>query len=192
MHMENRSSRLMSVKRGADMTQSLLYAAFALVVLISVLAVYQVVDFNAKKRESAQIMTGISSELPLMKPGNPTRGYPGYQTDRLIDRGILGSENLRTVGAERLISLPYGGGVGYLIVPTLDYIFSGDGQVQIVWPDNTIRARHLCAYLSSGDQGVLRDGPLGNQYAILSASCDASSPALLINVSYRGTDTPAI
>ncbi len=158
------------------MTQALLYAAFAIIVLISVLAMYQVVTMNAKKTQVTRLMSAITTELQSMSlAGNGTfEGVPA----RLVARGAIPRDSLKSSngGRNEVITLPFDGNI--------DMYFEGAGASGtpltgiISWANPTRSAVALCNYLSAGEVGALISGPLGSDYVITQTVCESGSPAV--------------
>ncbi len=162
-------------KRGADMTQALLYAAFAIIVLISVLAMYQIVSLNAKKEETTRVMNVISSEIRTMARGSAANmesyinGSASFE-GRLIDLGIVPQSAV----SDGDIVLPYNGTLeagGFAINGAHDETF----YMQIMFMNASRGGRALCAYLGSGSEyatqgaapAMIENGPLGANYTVI-------------------------
>ncbi len=152
-------------KRGADMTQALLYAAFAIIVLISVLAMYQVVTVNNNKAEASRIMSMISNDLRLTaKTGASARDLTAAA---FIARGAVPATAIS--GEE--IRLPYGGILRFnnfgLGDPTIQPLMG----VEIYFEEGSRGTTALCTYLSAGSDSPtaftkVDAGPLGENYMV--------------------------
>ncbi len=172
-------------KRGADMTQALLYAAFAIIVLISVLAMYQVVSFNAAKTRTVMLLTNISNESRILYRGG---SFGGLTTAKIIEAGVIPRDSVITGNR---IGLPYGG--------EGDLFGSADvAQITITWPSASRSAKNLCTFLASGDKAVSEMkffdmGPLGTDYAV-GGFCDGEAaggtPALIVQYLTEHTQIP--
>lgn len=159
-------------KRGADLTQAMLYAAFAIIVLISVLAMYQVVSLNTNKTTSTRTMSMASSEARTLYRN--ADNFTGLTSQRLIDAGAVPTDAID--GA--LISLPYNG--------TVEFEPNGADNTTydatVTFAQSTRSSRALCTFLSSGQAGVIITGPMGSEYTVNSgAACDdATAPTFSV------------
>lgn len=152
-------------KRGADMTNALLWAAFAIVVLISILGMYQVVQLNSNKTSATRTVSTVSNEARTLFR-NAT-DFTGLTNTLLVQAGAV--TNDATDGTST-ITLPYGTGVVFAANATDATTF--DATMTFA---NTRGARSLCTFLTSGDTGVLINGPMGSDY-IVPGDVDCSTP----------------
>lgn len=154
-------------KRGADMTQALLYAAFAIVVLISVLAMYQVVTLNSNKTTASRTVSTAAQEARTLFRNSVD--FTGLDNKTLIQAGAVPTDAF--TGTET-ITLPYGG--------TIVYAPATGGKFQAtVTLSNTRGGKALCTFLSSGatvdeDSGVAAviTGPMGAEYSLAAAPAE--------------------
>lgn len=152
-----RAARADSRKRGADMTNALLWAAFAIVVLISILGMYQVVQLNSNKTNATRTMSTVSNEARTLYRNATDFGTTNLN-NTLVQAGAVTNDAIGGTEEARLITLPYGTSV----------TFTGAGQnftAAMTFPGSR-GARSLCTFLTSGDKGVLINGPLGSDYSI--------------------------
>lgn len=181
--------RFITRKFGADMTNALLYAAFAIVIFLAGMKIYEVVDLNARKHEASLIMTGVSEALK----DHPTFYTLAYDeedaaeiTDAIRKTGLINDSHFRDVAGGAELSVPYGGVLSYQIICHK----CGDGVVYLAFMEPTRKAAALCTYLGSGPMGVLRSGPLGTDYSVNAKNCDSDQGGLFINFSYRDIPPP--
>lgn len=157
-------------KRGADLTQAMLYAAFAIIVLISVLAMYQVVSLNTNKTTATRTMSMASSEARTLYRNSDD--FTGLTSQRLIDAGAVPTDAVNGT----TISLPYNGTVEF--GPTAAGSTTYDADV--TFAQNTRSSRALCTFLSSGEAGVIITGPMGSEYQIGTVDCAATAPTFTV------------
>lgn len=160
-------------KRGADLTQAMLYAAFAIIVLISVLAMYQVVSLNTNKTTATRTMSMASGEARTLYRNSDD--FTGLTSQRLIDAGAVPTDAIS--GTD--IALPYNGTVAFRAnagdATTYDAVVTFDGSNR--------SSRALCTFLSSGDRGVIITGPMGSEYTVNTtglACDDENSPTFTV------------
>ena len=171
-------------RRGADMTQSLLYVSYAIIVLIGVLAVYEVVNRNTARKETAQILTNLSAEF-LTWPRGWDNGT--FTQDHLatiakagaFDPGLLSQENGTSV-----LHLPYGARATYTSYGSGGHTLVGT----IMFDPANHRGVSLCNYLIAGAEiaemtGRAISGPLGAEYVVEDAQC--TSDMSYINYAIR-------
>lgn len=153
-------------KRGADMTQALLYAAFAIIVLIAVLGMYQVVMMSNNKTTATRTMTMLSNEGRVLYPVYDATVGPSAQ--RLIDAGAVPTDAIQGETPNQTIKLPYQGTVR--IESTSFVNRGGIFQAVIEFTGNSRNSRALCTYLASGDPegsgSTIDNGPLGSNYVV--------------------------
>lgn len=164
-------------KRGADLTQAMLYAAFAIIVLISVLAMYQVVSLNTNKTTATRTMSMASSEARTLYRNSDN--FDNLTSQTLINAGAVPTD--ATDGTT--ITLPYNGTVEF--GPTATGSTTYDAEV--TFAQSTRSSRALCTFLSSGEAGVIITGPMGSEYEIVDAACGSSNddPAPNFTVTYQ-------
>lgn len=155
-------------KRGADLTQAMLYAAFAIIVLISVLAMYQVVSLNTNKTTSTRTMSMASSEARTLYRNSDD--FTGLTSQRLIDAGAVPTD----AHDGTTITLPYNGTVAF--APAADNNY----QATVLFDGNSRSSRALCTFLSSGETGVIITGPMGSEYQIGTVDCAADDPTFSV------------
>jgi len=141
-------------KRGADMTQALLYAAFAIVVLISVLAMYQVVTLNSNKTTASRTVSTAAQEARTLYRNSVD--FTGLDNTTLIQAGAIPTDAFTGTNT---ITLPYGGTVVY--APAT----GGKFQATVTLSD-TRGGKALCTFLSSGTGGQVITGPMGAEYSV--------------------------
>ena len=158
-------------KRGADMTQALLYAAFAIVVLISVLAMYQVVTLNSNKTVAARTVSTAAQEARTLFRNSAD--FTGLDNATLIQAGAVPTD---AISGTSTITLPYGG--------TVVYAPATDGKFQAtVTLSNTRGGKALCTFLSSGTYGQVITGPMGAEYTVPAAAkagCATAAPFTVV------------
>lgn len=156
-----RAAREDARKRGADMTQALLYAAFAIVVLISVLAMYQVVTLNSNKTTASRTVSTAAQEARTLFRNSVD--FTGLDNATLIQAGAVPTDAVS--GSN--ITLPYQGTVAF--TPAT----GGKFQAAVALSE-TRGGRALCTFLSSGTAGEVITGPMGAEYTV-PASVDCSA-----------------
>lgn len=161
-------------KIGGDMTNALLWAAFAIVVLISILSTYQVVMFNKAKQDMSMTFTAVSTEFHSW-PFSYSDGLG--TTDYALtfrDAGAYNDSDVGTDGMGTYLKLPYesrayfypGGSSNYSMTVA---IYFGDNQ----------RARWLCtASMAGREAGVTQSGLLGFNYEISGGDCSQGTPVV--------------
>lgn len=168
-----RTVRTQTRRRGSDMTNALLWAAFAIVVLISILGMYQVVQLNSNKTTATRTVSMGSSEARTLFRNAGT--FDGLNNEMLIEAGAFPPETLS--GTD--VVLPYGSSVEFLPGQydntTFDGIFRFNG---------TRGAVSLCTFLTSGERDVQISGPLGSDY-ILPTQINCLAPNAEVYVQYR-------
>lgn len=172
---ESMKSRMGARKRGADLMQAMLYAAFAIFVLIAVLGVFQVVQLNSNKNTATRTVSMASSEARTLYRNSDD--FTGLTSQRLIDAGAVPTDAID--GA--LIKLPYQGTVAFAPnatdATTYDAVVAFDG--------NTRSSRALCTFLSAGETGVIITGPMGSEYQISGTPDCANATAPTFTVNYQ-------
>ena len=151
-----RAAREDARKRGADMTQALLYAAFAIVVLISVLAMYQVVTLNSNKTTASRTVSTAAQEARTLYRNSVD--FTGLDSATLIAAGAVPTDAVN--GND--ITLPYQGTVEFAPDATAG---SNKFQATVALSD-TRGGRALCTFLSSGAAGEVITGPMGAEYTV--------------------------
>lgn len=170
-------------KIGGDITQSLLYAAFALVVLMGSLTLYNAVQLNNAKQEAVKVMTAATQSVrQLYKDKN----YSELTMQQIVNSGVIPSSALTGTPPNQRILLAYGGVVE--IVPT----FLNDGfSAFVVFNNSSWRGRALCRFLSSGPRGQMLDGPMGSDYSLDIEHCnDQSFPSFNVLYGLQSNYTP--
>lgn len=178
-------ARMDARKRGADMTQALLYAAFAIIVLISVLGMYQVVTLNSNKTTATRTMSMASGEARTLYRN--ADDFTGLSSARLIQAGAVptdaidgGADGKIETEADNLVKLPYQGAVAFARAadPT-------EFNAVVTFEDDTRSSRALCTFLSSGETGVIITGPMGSEYSIGTPPDCANTTAPTFTVTYQ-------
>ncbi len=154
-----RAARMDARKRGADMTQALLYAAFAIIVLISVLGMYQVVTLNSNKTTATRTMSMASGEARTLYRN--ADDFTGITAQKLIDAGAVPTD---AVNADGTIKLPYQGSVQFAAAGTTGYT-----ATVTFGADPSRSATALCTFLSAGEVDTIITGPMGSEYVIPTA-----------------------
>lgn len=164
-------------KRGADMTQALLYAAFAIVVLISVLAMYQVVTLNSNKTAAARTVSTAAQEARTLYRNSVD--FTGLTNTVLVRAGAVPTDAISGTDG---ITLPYQGSIEF--TEAADSKF----QAEVTFDAGSRGAKALCTFLSSGaavaeEGGVapVITGPMGAEYSASGANtCDSDTPAFTV------------
>lgn len=169
-------------KRGADLTQAMLYAAFAIIVLISVLAMYQVVSLNTNKTTATRTMSMASSEARTLYRNSDD--FTGLSSEQLIAAGAVPSDAIdpgaTNAATDDTIALPYNGTVVFEANATDATTY----DAEVTFDGSNRSSRALCTFLSSGDTGVIITGPMGSEYQIGDTDCD-STTAPSFTVTYQ-------
>lgn len=167
-------------KTGSDMTSALLWAAFSIGVLISIISVYLIVEINSRKREFSEIAHLASTELRrVAKSYESIYAIPNPDTI-LQDYGIIPSQY---VTADNELVLPYG----------LEISFGANSAQEVTVsfsaPDSRL-ASAVCHSLK-GVVAVGEDvitGPMGSNYVLEVAECDRGAGELFIQAAYDVRD----
>lgn len=158
-------------KRGADMTQALLYAAFAIVVLISVLAMYQVVTLNSNKTVASRTVSTAAQEARTLFRNSAD--FTDLDNETLIRAGAVPTD---AISGTDTITLPSGG--------TVVYAPATGGKFQAtVTLSNTRGGKALCTFLTSGTAGEVITGPMGAEYTVPAAAkagCTTAAPFTVV------------
>lgn len=167
-------------KRGADMTQALLYAAFAIVVLISVLAMYQVVTLNSNKTAASRTVSTAAQEARTLYRNSVD--FDGLTNTVLVRAGAVPTDAIGGTEAAPTITLPYQG--------TVEFTDTTDGkfQAEVSFDTGSRGAKALCTFLSSGatpaagtDPAPVITGPMGAEYSASGANtCASDAPAFTV------------
>lgn len=181
MKIEAIKNRMNARKRGADMTQALLYAAFAIVVLISVLAMYQVVTLNSNKTTAARTVSTAAQEARTLFRNSVN--FTGLDNEMLIQAGAVPTD---AISGTETITLPYQGSIDF--EPTAAGADEGKFQATVEL-SATRGGRALCTFLSSGaTTGEVITGPMGAEYKLASTpakACDATTGTNTFAVIYE-------
>ncbi len=169
-------------RRGADLTQGLLYAAFAIVVLITVLSVYQVVMMAHQKNEVARLMSIYTAEIRVQMKATPSdqigafdRAFANLAMSPSVQKDIVyGPYNFSHY------ALPYGGSIHKLATPGNTDRFS----LAVNFGAESRGARALCTFLGSGGVGEIINGPMGSDYRIVRTQCGEGQQVLSVQVAY--------
>ena len=159
-------------KRGADMTQALLYVAFAIVVLISVLAMYQVVTLNSNKTVAARTVSTAAQEARTLYRNSAN--FTGLNNATLIQAGAVPTD---AISGTSTITLPYQG--------TVVFTPEGDKFKAVVALSNTRGGKALCTFLSSGTNGQVITGPMGAEYTVPAGAKTGCATAAPFTVVYE-------
>ena len=166
------TSRRAIRKTGADLTQAMLYAAFAIFVLVSVLYGYTMVDIRRSKANTTTLMSFMSSEIRGLYAGQGNVG--SLDAGHLIRAGSVPLGNAREIDGNSSIIAPHGGFVTFSPADNpLDF------RATIVWPAGGRTPRALCLHLVGTDEEEEGAGPLGTDYVIEDSDCLGESPRLI-------------
>lgn len=172
MKLDNiRAAGAVARKRGADMTNALLWAAFAIVVLISILGMYQVVQLNSNKTSATRTASTVSNEARTLFRN--AKDFSTLNNALLIQAGAV--TNDATDGTST-ITLPYGTAVAFGPAGTGGTTSQFDATLTFA---DTRGAKSLCTFLTSGEKDTLINGPMGSDY-IVPASTDCSTAGNVI------------
>lgn len=190
-------------KLGADLGQSLLYSAFALIIITVVLGISTVVNNALERKEDRQTIAVISAEM--------------MARSKLIEGKIqpLSNEEIISFGAKPNTSgMPVlnSGGVIYnpRILNNADPFgsgYTGYGTMVILWPENTEKQKNTCKTLSNGmttrrdvytnpntgaltasdTSDIVDTGPLGSNYSFFAIFCGDDYPYQALGIHYGGT-----
>lgn len=162
-----------SRKIGIDMSNAMLWAAFAAVILMTTFYTYATVKISHEKRMATTLISAITSDIRGIKEihGN----YDFLSSDFLVDVGSVPDNNIRQVNGETKISFD----------PSSTLVFSPSPNrsrfdLDITWDTNGRIPQAVCRYLASAVSENVPSGALGENYEILSASCSLSSPTLSV------------
>lgn len=158
-------------RSGADLTQAMLYAAFAILVLMSVLYGYTQVELRRSKTNTTALMAFISSEIRGLYAGRANVG--DLSAEHLIHAGSVPLGFAREVDGEFSIVAPHGGFITFS--PTDDPL---DFRATMEWPSGGRTPRALCLHLVGTEEEEESSGPLGTDYVIETADCYSDSPRL--------------
>lgn len=164
------AARAEARKRGADMTNALLWAAFAIVVLISILGMYQVVQLNSNKTSATRTVSTVSNEARTLFRN--AQDFTGLNNALLVQAGAV--TNDATDGVSD-ITLPYGTDVVFAVGAPDATTFTATMDFGA---DPSRGAIALCTFLTSGDTTGLINGPMGSDYTITSADCAAGDAVI--------------
>lgn len=173
MKIEAIKNRMSARKRGADMTQALLYAAFAIVVLISVLAMYQVVTLNSNKTTAARTISTAAQEARTLFRNSVD--FEDLDTAMLIQAGAVPTDAIGGTEEAPTITLPYQGTVAF------DDAAGGKFQATVAL-SGTRGGRALCTFLSSGVSSEVITGPMGAEYSgtLADGACSGANPGFTV------------
>lgn len=147
-------------KRGADMTQALLYAAFAIVVLISVLAMYQVVTLNSNKTVASRTVSTAAQEARTLFRNSAN--FADLDNATLIQAGAVPTDAINGTN----ITLPYQGTITFAPEGGASPVAGSNKFQATVAIPNSRGGRALCTFLSSGTAGTVITGPMGAEYTV--------------------------
>lgn len=168
-----RAAREDARKRGADMTQALLYAAFAIVVLISVLAMYQGVTLSNNKTNASRTVSTAAQEARTLYRNSVD--FTGLSNETLIQAGAVPTD---AVSGTNIIKLPYQG--------TVVFGPAADGKFQaVVTPTNTRGGKALCTFLASGAPDQVITGPMGAEYVVPATAAAGCATGATFTVTYE-------
>ncbi len=156
-------------KRGADMAQALLWAAFALLVVVTALYAFTVVDIRRSKAATTESIAAISGEIRGVFTNS--EDFSGLNNDFLINAGSVPVGNVRDTNGVRTIVLPHGGALSFAPGNT-QHTFNA----RIDWAVSGRTPLALCLHIASTGTGEAISGPLGVDYEIERADCYAESP----------------
>lgn len=173
LKLSNLRARLAARKRGYEATQMLLFTAFVIIGMISVLALYQVVMLNSNKTKATQVVSMASGEARTLYRNSDN--FTGLSSATLIAAGAVPTDAVSGTN----IVLPYQGTVAF--APSA----SGNTfEATVTFPASTRSTRALCTFLSTGQTGVIITGPMGSEYQLGTADC-ASTTAPTFGVTYQ-------
>lgn len=170
-----RAAREDARKRGADMTQALLYAAFAIVVLISVLAMYQVVTLNSNKTTASRTVSTAAQEARTLFRNSAD--FTGLSNTVLVQAGAVPTDAINGASG---ITLPYQGNVVFAPSAT-----AGKFDATVTFASDSRGAQALCTFLSSGVGEDVITGPMGAEYAEGASAPDCTNAAPTFVVTYE-------
>lgn len=172
MKIEAIKNRMSARKRGADMTQALLYAAFAIVVLISVLAMYQVVTLNSNKTTASRTVSTAAQEARTLFRNSVD--FIGLNTAMLVQAGAVPTDAIGGTPEAPTITLPYQG--------TVAFTPNGNKFQAAVALSGTRGGRALCTFLSSGVGANVITGPMGAEYSgtLAADACSGATPGFTV------------
>lgn len=150
-------------RRGADMTQSLLYAALALVVVIVGFGLYRIVDTNVAKKEMSGMLINISTGMHEF--GQTHRSLFDIQDvdNMLADRGMV---PVAYVTSYDTVDVP--GGM------RLHFLFTGPRSMTMTYVGTSSKSVAVCQYLTAGTSVGERveSGKMGRNYTPIGINCD--------------------
>lgn len=177
-----RTVRNFTRRRGSDLTNSLLWSAFAILILLSVLALVRVVNMNQTRMEMIQDVNLIVSEARTLHLRKSS--YQGLTTNTLIRSGALPPKMVKDLNGQGRffqLVLPKGGYVA--VNPGAFSARDPNAFEMILYFGNDRDSQSLCHYMSGGREdfteysnnvnydNLIETGPLGTNYVMNQITC---------------------
>lgn len=174
-HLRQRTRRL-----GAELTNGLLWAAFALAMVIAIFGVRAYLSQQEMRTNSVNAAAQIASQVGILTALNKRADSDALYQD-VINSGSVADDYLLNFGPDRYIVLPSWGVIDIYNDPLSDgYVVS----VAYAFPDEA--SVKMCQYMANGQIGQFRDvGPLGVNYAIGTRECNNPTYPLFTAVFQR-------
>lgn len=153
-------------RRGADLTQALLFSAIAVALVIGVMYLRTVVDAQQKRMATMSGFTQISNEA---RTQSRLGANPGNLYNNILQSGSIAEDLVLNMVDREFLILPYWG-----LVDVYDDLSTNGYVISVVYSFPSEKAVQMCNYLSRGTVGQFQSsGPLGTDYAIGTRNCYA-------------------
>lgn len=177
-----RAVRNFTRRRGSDLTNSLLWSAFAILIILSVLVLVRIVNMNQTRMEMIQGVNLIVSEARTLHLRKSS--YQGLTANTLIRSGALPPKMVKDLNGQ--------GRFFQLVLPKGGYVSLNPGAFSardpnafemILYFGNDRDSQSLCHYMSGGREdfteysnsinydNLIETGPLGTNYVMNQIMC---------------------
>lgn len=169
--------RFLLRRRGYEATQMLLFTAFVIITMLSMLYAYGLIDVRRSKTNLTSALIAMTGEIKGVYKGSET--LQTLDTNYLINSGSAPPGNVRVVDGEQTLIAPYGGVITFAAIPNEVRSFSAT----ITWPSDGRSPKALCRHMAGVSGGQMIVGPMGSDYELADSNCDTAP--LFVTAIYR-------
>lgn len=160
------SARATARRIGSSIPSALLFSAFFIAVILSLLGIQGFLKRQEMRSTSVQAAAQIASQVGVLRAQNRQANSETLYND-VMESGSVAANHIMQMGHKRFIVLPAWGVIDIYNDPSSSgYVVS----VAYAFANDTTRA--MCQYMANGPIGQFRSvGPLGTDYAIGTREC---------------------
>lgn len=166
-------ARMSQRKIGSDATNALLWAAFAMLIIVGVLYTYGTVKIKQAQSDATTMISSVTSEIRAI---HATQGHYQWLTDTyLVETGAVPVGYTRGTG--ETAEIVFEGQAALTFAPGTA---SDEFNLTITWDQPGRQPSAVCRHLAAVPTGRVPAGTLGEQYQVIFSSCDIPRPTLTV------------